>query len=179
MTVICGDETDQELLIEEGVSGCDAFIAASHRDEENILLSLFAKKSGDAKVITKINRTDYDDIIKHLDLDTSIYPKAITSDMILRYVRATKNAFGSNVETMYNVIKGKVEASEFKVTAGSPICSAPLMELHFKKDVLVGAILRQGSLIIPRGSDVILPGDSVIIVSKILGLRDISDILAD
>ena len=179
ISVICGDETDQELLIEEGVGNCDAFISSSERDEENILLSLFAKKSGDAKIITKINRADYDDIIKHLDLDTSIYPKRITADIILRYVRATQNAFGSNVEKMYNVITGKVEALEFKVTVGSPICAKPLMQLNFKKDVLVGAILRDGELIIPRGSDIIMPGDSVIIVSKILGLRDISDILED
>ena len=179
VTVINGDETDQELLTEEGIEACGAFVSMSKRDEENILLSLFAKKAGSSKVVTKINRTDYDDIIKHLDLDTTIYPKSITSDMILRYVRATKNSFGSNVETMYNVIKGKVEASEFKVTAGSPICSAQLMQLHFKKDVLVAAILRDGQLIIPRGSDVINPGDSVIIVTKILALKDISDILAD
>ena len=96
-----------------------------------------------------------------------------------RYVRATKNSYGSNVETMYNVIKGKVEASEFKIKADSPVCSAPLTQLHFKKDVLVAAILRAGKLIIPRGSDVILPGDSVVIVTKILGLKDISDILSD
>ena len=99
--------------------------------------------------------------------------------MILRYVRATINSFGSNVETMYNVIKGKVEASEFKVTKGSPICAHPLMQLNFKKDVLVAAILRKGDLIIPRGSDVIMPGDSVIIVTKILALKDISDVLAN
>jgi len=179
VTVINGDETDQELLIEEGIEASGAFVSMSKRDEENILLSLFAKKAGAGKIVTKINRTDYDDIIRHLDLDTTIYPKSITADMILRYVRATKNTFGSNVETMYNVIKGKVEASEFKVTAGSPICSAPLMQLHFKKDVLVAAILRDGELIIPRGSDVINPGDSVIIVTKILALKDISDILAD
>jgi len=179
VTVICGDETDHELLVEEGISHYDALVSATAGDEENILLSLFAKKSGTAKIITKINRSDYDDIINHLDLDSSIFPKSITADIILRYVRATKNAFGSNVETMYNVIKGKVEASEFKVTKGSPICSAPLMQLNFKKDVLVGAILRGGELIIPRGSYVIQPGDSVIIISKILGLRDISDVLAD
>ncbi len=179
VTVINGDETDQDLLIEEGAVDCDAFISLTGRDEKNILLSLFAKKSGSGKIITKINRADYDDIVKHLDLDSSIYPKTITSDIILRYVRAMKNTFGSNVETMYNVIKGKVEASEFKVNSGSPISAAPLMELHFKKDVLVAAILRRGEVIIPRGYDVILPGDSVIIVTKILGLRDISDVLAD
>ena len=179
ISVIHADESDHEILIEEGVSKCGAFVSLVKRDEENILLSLFAKKTGKGKIVTKINRTDYDDVIKHLDLDTTIYPKSITSDMILRYVRATINSFGSNVETMYNVIKGKVEASEFKVTKGSPICAQPLMQLNFKKDVLVAAILRKGDLIIPRGSDVIMPGDSVIIVTKILALKDISDVLAN
>ncbi len=179
ITVINGDESDQELLIEEGISSCGAFLSMTNRDEENILLSLFAKKAGKAKIVTKINRTDYDDITKHLDLDTSIYPKSITADMILRYVRATKNILGSNVETMYNVIKGKVEVSEFKVKAGSQITAVPLMQLHLKKDVLVAAILRDGEIIIPRGNDVIAPGDSVIIVSKLLALRDISDTLLD
>lgn len=179
VVVIHGDENDREILAEEGISSAGALISLLDGDEENILLSLFAKKNSKAKVVTKINRTDYDDIVKHLDLDTTIYPKSITSDMILRYVRATKNSYGSNVETMYNVIKGKVEASEFKVTADSPICSTPLMQLNFKKDVLVAAILRSGTLIIPRGSDVILPGDSVVIVTKILGLRDVSDVLSD
>lgn len=179
ITVINGDESDQELLTEEGIATTGAFLSLTEHDEENILLSLSAKKAGKAKIITKINRTDYSDITKHLDLDSSIYPKSITADMILRYVRSMKNILGSNVETMYNVIKGKVEASEFKVKAGSPITAAPLMQLHFKKDVLVAAILRDGEIIIPRGNDVIAPDDSVIIVSKLLALRDISDVLAD
>ncbi|MBO5879746.1 MAG: Trk system potassium transporter TrkA [Clostridia bacterium] len=177
VTVINGDAADQELLLEEGIASCGAFLALNANDEENILLSLSAKNETKAKTITKINRADYDNIVSHLDLDTVIYPKSITSDMILRYVRATKNTLGSNVETMYNVIKGKVEASEFKVNEGSPITAAPLAQLRFKKDVLVAAILRDGAVIIPRGSDRIVEGDSVVIVSKLLALRDIADIL--
>ena len=174
VTIINGDEADQELLIEEGIGRTQAFVALTEHDEENILLSLFAKKSGKAKIITKINRTDYDDIIKHLDLDTSIFPKSITSDIIVRYVRATRNTMGSNVETMYNVIQGKVEASEFIVKEGSPITAEPLAKLRFRKDVIVAAILRGRKVILPRGYDKIMPGDAVIIVSKIKALRDIS-----
>ena len=179
ITVINGDEADQDLLIEEGIGRAGAFVALTEHDEENILLSLFAKRSGKAKIITKINRTEYDDIIKHLDLDSSIYPKSITSDMIVRYVRATRNTLGSNVETMYNVIQGKVEASEFVVKEGSPITAEPLCRLRFKKDVLVAAILRGRKVMLPRGHDIIMPGDNVIIVSKIKALRDISGILVN
>ncbi len=176
-TIIHGDETDQELLIEEGVEMTDAFLTLTKSDEENILLSLFAKNSSNAKIITKINNPEYETIISHLDIDTTIYPKNITSDMIVRYVRAMNNTVGSNVETMYKIIKGKIEASEFAISEGSPVIGVPLSELQLKNDVLVAAILRAGDVIIPHGQDAIQSGDGVIVVTKILGLSDISDIL--
>ena len=176
-TIINADESDHDTLISEGLAQTDAFVALTKHDEENILLSLFAKGISKAKIITKIERTEYDDIIKHLDLDTTIYSKGITVDMIVRYVRSMKNTFGSNIETMYNVIKGKVEASEFIVAEGSMISDLPISELRFKKDVLVASILRGKKLMIPHGNDIIKPGDSVIIVSKNLALHDISDVL--
>lgn len=179
ITVIAGDETDQELLMEEGIEKADAFLAVTNSDEENIFLSLSAKKFGSKKIITKINKPEYDSIIKHLDIDTTIYPKSITSDIIVRYVRAMKNTLGSNVETMYTFIKGEAEATEFIIGDEAPIINIPLTELgpKLKTDVLVAAILRDNEVIIPHGQDVIKPGDAVVIVSKLLGLNDISDIV--
>lgn len=177
VTVINGDASDRETLLEEGLANAGAFVALTDVDEENILLSLFSKNAGKGKLVTKINRMDFDDVIRHLDLDTVIYPKNITADMIVRYVRAMKNTMGSNVETLYNVIKGKVEASEFIVKENSPISAAPLSELKFKKNVLIAAILRDGKVIIPRGHDVIQTGDAVVIVSECIALSDISDVL--
>jgi trk system potassium uptake protein TrkA len=116
-------------------------------------------------------------VISRLDLDTVICPKNITSDLIVRYVRAMQNAQGSNVETLYNIIQGQVEAAEFIVKEGSPIAGKPLKELRFKKNVLVAAILRKRTVILPRGDDTIEAGDSVIIVTKELGLQDIADVL--
>ena len=163
--------------MEEGIDRTGSFIALTGLDEENILLSLYAKSVGDAKLITRINRVDYDGVIRHLDLDTTVYPESITADMIIRYVRAMKNSFGSNVETLYNIIKGKVEASEFIVRENSRITSTPLSDLKFKENVLIAAILRGKKVIIPRGYDVILPGDAVVIVSGAMALHDICDVL--
>ena len=177
-SIICGDGSDRSLLLEEGIRKADAFAALTGQDEENVLLSLFAKTAGCGKVVTKINRPDLDDIIRHLDLDSTIYPKRITADIIARYVRAMKNSEGSNMETLYNVIPGKVEAAEFSVHAGSPVLNTPLMKLAIKKDVLVAAIIRNDAVLIPRGGDVITEGDRVVIVSGLLDLDDISDILA-
>ena len=142
------------------------------------MLSLFAKEEGCEKLITKINRTDYDAVVSRLDLDTTICPINITSDLILRYVRATKNSMGSNMETLYNVIPGKVEASEFIIKENSPIADTPLYQLKLKKDVLVASIKRDKQVIIPRGNDVIKAGDAVVIVTKNIGLSDITEFLA-
>jgi len=177
VTVINGNASEQELLLEEGLARAGAFVALAHYDEENVLLSLFAKEAGVKKLVTKINRTDYDSVISRLDLDTVVCPKNVTSDGILRYVRATKNSQGSNMETLYNIIEDKVEAAEFIVKDGSPIVGKPLSELRFKNDVLVASILREGNVIIPRGHDFIQTGDSVIVVTKGLPLENIADVL--
>ena len=177
VAVILADSSDKAVLLEEGIRSVGAFVAMTPQDEENVLLSLYAKSVGDAKLITRINRVDYDDVIKHLNLDSIVYPENITSDIIVRHARAMKNTMGSNVETMYNVIKGKVEASEFIVKENSPITGTPLSQLKFKKDVLIAAIMRENKVMIPRGYDVICPGDRVVIVSGIMALHDICDVL--
>ena len=175
--VIHGKPSDKELLLEEGVKQADAFVALSNLDEENILLSLFAREINSGKIITKINRTDYDSVIKRLDLDTVVTPKNVTADSILQYVRATKNAQGSNIERLYNIIEGKVEAAEFLIKENAPLINIPLSQLKFQENVLVASIFRDGNVIVPRGNDVILPGDAVIVVTKSVGLSDIADVL--
>lgn len=177
VTVINGDPSDEATLREEGAAKSDAFVALTGLDEENILLSLFAKRTGKCKTITKINRIEYDDVINHLDLDSIVYPKNITANTIVRYVRSTANSRSSSMENLYNIIKGQVVAAEFVIGDRSPISDKPLKELNLKDDVLIAAILRERAVIIPRGNDVITSGDSVVIVTKQTGLCDITDIL--
>lgn len=175
--VLNGDPTDKILLLEAGIERAGAVVALTDSDEENILLSLFAKSAGHGKAITKINRIEFDEVISRLALDSTVYPKHITADRIARYVRATQNSMGSNMETLYNVIKDEVEAAEFVVREGSAITDLPLSELKIKSDVLIGAIIHDGRVLIPRGNDVISTGDTVIVVSKRLELHDLTDIL--
>lgn len=175
--VIYGNAVDRDLLKEEGIETAGAFVALAALDEENILLSLFAKEVGVEKFVTKINRIDYDNVIAKLDLDTVICPKNIATDGIVRYVRATKNAKGSNIETLYNVIRDEVEAAEFIVKDGSPVVGIPLSELQFKPNVLIASILRGDKVLTPHGYDTIEVGDSVLIVTKDLSLNDIADVL--
>ena len=177
VTIINADPSDEDVLREEGIAHTDAFVALTGLDEENILLSLFAKKSGSRKIITKINRIDFDDIVTHLDLDTMVYPKNITADTIVSYVRAMNNRGGSNIETVYNLIKGRVEAVEFTIGNGSPVVGKPLMELALKPGVLIAIIQRGRTLIAPRGQDFIEPGDSVVVITKDMAITNIKDIL--
>ena len=177
VTVVHGDTTNQELMAEEGIGRVGAFLALSDSDEENMILSMHAKEKTRGKIITKVTRMDYDSVIDRLDLDTVIYPKTIVSDMIIRYVRSAQNTRGSNMETLYNVIKGEVEASEFFIRKPSAIVGIPISKLRFRKNVLIAAIIRNGEVIMPRGYDTIEMGDSVVIVSKVTGLQDVTDIL--
>lgn len=175
--IIHTDAGDQETLLEEGLESAGAFVSLTNSDEENILFSLLAKRLGHGKLVTKIDRFDFSDVVDHLDLDTIVYPKNVASDMIVRYVRAMKNTIGTGVETLYNIILDKIEASEFIVKEGAPLIGKPLAELALKDNVLIASILRGDKVIIPRGQNTIEAGDRVVIVTEMMALHDISDVL--
>ncbi len=176
-TVICGDGTDNRVLLEEGIAYTDSFVSLINIDEENILLSLFARSMSNAKIVTKINRIAYDEVISKLDLDTTIYPKNITAEIIIKFVRAKKKTIGSNIETVHKILNGKAEALEFSIKENSPVSDTAIENLKFKKNVLIACINRDGQTITPRGKDIIMPGDTVIVITTESGMRDISDII--
>ena len=175
--IIHGDGSDQQLLIEEGIRQTEAFASLTGFDEENIMLSLYAASQSKAKLITKVNRITFGNVIDSLNLGSVIYPKMITADLILQYVRAMQNSMGSNVETMYKIVAEKAEALEFRVKADAPLLGVPLMDLQLKRNLLVACINRNGHVIIPRGQDTIEAGDTVIVVTTHTGLNDLKDIL--
>lgn len=176
-TIINADGTDNRVLLEEGIEYAESFVSMTNIDEENILLSLFAKSKTNGKLITKINRIAYDEVISNLDLDTTIYPKNITAEYIVKFVRAKKNSIGSNIETMHIILDGKAEALEFRIRENSPIAGTPIEKLSLKNNILITCINRKGKIIIPRGKDVIESGDTVIVVTTRAGFKDIKDIL--
>ncbi len=177
-TIINGDGTDNALLLEEGIESADSVIALTNIDEENIILSLFARSKTEGKVITKINKISYDEIIRKLDLDTIVYPKTITAENVLRFVRAKNNSISSNnIETMHYILGGKAEALEFHIHETTDMVGKPLYDLNIKKNNRIACINRNGKVIIPKGQDTIEVGDNVIVVTTLGGLKDINDIL--
>lgn len=176
--IINGDGTSEELLREEGIERAEAVVALTGIDEENILLTLFARRVSQAKTITKINRITFQDVINNLDLGSVIYPKYITAEAIIRYVRAMRESMDSNIETLYHMFDHRAEAVEFRVDAPSGVTDIPLKELRLKDSLLVCAIYREGRVRIPNGQDSIQVGDTIMVVTTHTGFSDIRDILA-
>lgn len=175
--IINGDGTNQSFLDDERIDQYDAFIALTGNDEINILTSVYASERGIKKVISKVNRTEYLALSDKIGIDCRMSPSMITSDAVLRYARAIENSQGSNIQTMYSLFDGGIEALEFEVSASFTACSVPLKNLQIKPDILIAGIIRGSENIIPSGSDVILPDDRVIIVSSTQRLTDLSEIL--
>ena len=175
--IICGDGTKQELLFEEGLERVDAFVSLTGLDEQNAILSMFAASRGVSKVITKVSRTSLLSLVESAGLESVISPKEITANQIIRYVRAMQNSLGSNVETLYKLVGGRVEALEFRVSPEFSHIGVPLRDLTLKPNLLLACITRDGKAIIPGGNDSIVANDRVIIVTTNQQLRDLSDIL--
>ena len=175
--IIHGAGSDQKLLLEEGIRQTEAFASLTGFDEENILLSLYAASQSKAKLITKVNKIAFENVINALNLGSVIYPKMLTADIILQYVRAMQNSMGSNIETLYKIVADKAEALEFRVRGDSPVLGIPLERLRTRNNLLVACINRNGRIIMPRGKDTLEAGDTVIIVTTHTGLNDLKDIL--
>lgn len=177
-TIICGDAAEQELLVEEGIEEADAFIALTGMDEENIIMALFAKAQGVPKIIAKVNEDSRAQMVENMGIDGLVSTKSATAEAILGYVRARNNSLQSaNVETMYQLVGGKVEALEFIIKENAYYVGIPFKDLPIRKNNLIACIGRKRKIIIPNGNDSIQVGDSVIVVTKERMIQDFKDVL--
>jgi trk system potassium uptake protein TrkA len=176
-TVICGDGTQQELLLEEGLQSMDAFVSLTGLDEQNILLAFFAASHNVSKVIPKVNRKELGALAQQLGLDTVVSPRETIADVLVQHARALENTMGSNIETLYRLMDDGAEALEFNVKDDPRLVNIPLKNLQLKRQMLMAGIVRGREVIIPTGDDVILPGDQVVVITAAGRLNDLSDIL--
>ncbi|MDR1018555.1 MAG: Trk system potassium transporter TrkA [Lachnospiraceae bacterium] len=180
VSIVNGDATDQELLLEEGIEEADALVALTGLDEENIIMGLFAKTLGLKKVITKVNEDNRAKMVEGLGIDSIISAKTATADVILGYVRARHNSSKvTNVETLVKLVDGKIEAEEFIIKHPMPFLSKPLKELPTVPDALISCIGRDRKVLIPDGNTRLEIGDSVVVVTKGKIIRDLPDIFVD
>ncbi len=176
--IIYGDAMDQDLLLSEGIEHVDAIITLMNTDEENLVSSLYAKQvNPKAKVITEIGNLKISSVFDNLPLETMINPKRITGEHIMRYVTAMHNTRDSKFESMHPIANGMAEALEFRVRNDSLATGVSLFDLELKDDTQIACINRKGKMIIPKGTDTIEVGDTIIVVTKHKGLSDLEDIL--
>lgn len=177
VTVINADGTDQKLLISENLSEMDAMVCLTDRDEENLMAGLFGVREGAKKVIVKVNRQGYLDLIKGMGIDSVISPTRTTANNILRQVRARARGRDSVVEKIHRAVGGQVEALQFTVNEDASYLNTPLSRLRIQKGVLVAVIVRKKQVIIPFGSDHIEAGDTVILMTRTSGITSLEEAL--
>jgi trk system potassium uptake protein TrkA len=178
VTVIHGNGTQHDLLLEEGIEAMDAFVALTDIDEENMIVSMFANKMNVRKTITQIKSDDLGGMLDELGIRNNVSPKDIVADRVISYIRAIANTRGSNVLTLYRLVNEQIEALEFQVRTMEGICEKPLRELQLKDNCLIACIIRENGVIIPGGNDCIKLRDNVIVVTTHKNFNDLTDILA-
>ena len=168
--VIHGDGTKQELLLEEGIEKADAFLALSDVDEENAIVSMYAKNLGVPRVVTMIRSLPYIDFFSDVGLESIVSPKSSTVDYIIRFVRSLDGTKDSEIESFHSMMDGKIEAAEFKIKEQiEGLTEIPIFELKRKKNCLLACIVRRNDIII---------GDRIIVLTAAKKLTNVKDILA-
>ncbi len=177
VTVIHGHGTRHNLLLEEGIEAMDAVVALTNTDEENMVVTMFAKKMNVRKTITQIRGDDLYGMLDELGINNIVSPANIVADRVISYIRAMANKRGSNVLTMYRIVNDRVEAVEFLAKRKQDrIYGKPLKNLKIKKNCLVACIIRNDEVIIPDGNSTIEIGDNVMVVTTHKNFDDLSDI---
>lgn len=158
--IINGDGTDVNILEEENIDQMDAFIGSTGYDEQNLLMALMAKQYGVGKCIAKVSRKNYTKIIDKLDIDAALNPVNITASDILKYVR------GGKVVSVSLLLGGDGEVTEIIATKDMSYLDRPLKDLNLPKGLIIGAIVHNGDVIIPKGSSVIRANDRIVVFSR-------------
>ncbi len=176
--VIREDGTNQSVLKEEGIANADAFLALSSMDEENAIVSLYAKSQGTKKIITLISAMQYVDLFKGMGLDGIVSPKYSTSNEILRYVRSLEVTKDIEIESLHKLMEDNFEALECLIKEPvEGITGIPLKNLKLRRDVLIASIVHKDKIVIPSGNDKMESGDTVILFTSGVEINDIKDIL--
>lgn len=177
VTIICADGSDQDVLLEEGINTTDALVSLTGRDEDNILVSLFAMNQGVPKVIPKVNDMHKYAMVEKMGLPAPVTAQKIVADIVTRYARALNNTLGSSMETMYTLLDGMVEALEFSVLTDCELIGKKFKDLKLKPNFIIAGIIRGKDTIIPTGEDALHVGDRVIVIATGKHLMDLEDIL--
>ena len=175
--IIHGDGTDQDILVDEGVTRTDAFIALCGFDEQNIILSMFARSKGVKKVIAKVDKMPYYKMLRSVGVESIVSTRATTADQIVRYVRGMQNTVGGKVNKLHRIVNDQAEALEFSVQSDFKALGMPLRSVKLGKNIIIATIIRNNEIIVPDGNSTIEEGDTVIVVTTREFTDDFNEIL--
>lgn len=186
--VIACDYTDSDVLADEGIGEMDACIALTSNDEENVIVSMFARTQGVERIITKIDRLSFVKMLPQIGVDCTVSPRQLSAATVLRYLRGLENGMERDAEnaapvgikSLYKLCEGQAEALEFDVDEHFPLVGVQLMSPDFrlKPNTLIASIVRDGTVVYPHGLSTLEVGDSVVVVTTNLQLHELGDILA-
>jgi len=157
-TIVQGDATRLGLLKEERVGSADLLVATTGDDEYNLMSCLLAKSLGLPKAFMILRRPDYTPIVEKLGVDLALSPRIVTAQRILALVRRGK------IRSVALLEGGRAEILEFQALPDTPVVNRPLKEIKFPKGALAAAVVRGGRVCVPHGTDVIRPGDLVVVL---------------
>ncbi|MFN4087428.1 MAG: Trk system potassium transporter TrkA [Alphaproteobacteria bacterium] len=170
--VLHGDALDPEILEEANVRKTETLIALTDHDETNILCSLLAKRYGCQRTVALINKQTYNSLFAVLDIDAVVNPRAITVSTILQHVRRGR------VRAVHTIGDGFGEVLEVEALETSGIVGLPIRDLKLPQGAIVGAIVRDGEVVIPRGSAVVRANDRVIVFSTEMVVKKVEKMFA-
>ncbi len=170
--VIHGDALDADILDEAGIKTTDTVVAITDSDETNILASLLAKRHGVRRAITLTNKPDYGRLVSHLGIDTSINPRDITVSTILQHVRRGR------IHSVHALHEGFGELIEADALETSELVGKSIRSASLPHGVLLGAIVREGRVIIPRGNTTVQAGDRVVLFADANSIRKVEKLFA-
>lgn len=157
-TVLHGDGTDLQLLIEEKIDRFDLFVSVTNEDEVNLMAGLISKRAGGPRTVALVHRPDYIDIYRQLGIDVVLSPRAVASAHILRFCRQTR------LQSLTVLEDGKAEVLEIHTPANARVVGVPMRRLSVPRGALIAAILRGDRVTIPHGDDCIQEGDTVVVL---------------
>lgn len=176
-TIINADGSNVDVLKEENFENYDSCISITGIDEVNMFISIYAKKIGIKKIITKLNKLSFVDILGENSFQSIITPKKIIADNIVKVVRSIASKKKNLIENLYRLENNKVEAVELLINSKSRVSNIPLKDLKIKKNLIIAYIIRNNVAIFPKGTDVIKEGDRVIIITAESFFDDINHII--
>ncbi|MSO85119.1 MAG: Trk system potassium transporter TrkA [Rhodospirillales bacterium] len=170
--VLRGDVLDADILAEAGVGAAETVIAVTNNDETNILSCLLAKSHGNPRTIALVNKLAFEPLVTTLGIDVVVVPRNITVSTILQHVRRGR------IHAAHALREGFGELIEAEAMATSPLVGPPLKDVKLPQGVLIGAIVREGTMIYPRSSTVIEPKDRIILFAAAESVRKVEQMFS-